>query len=238
MAFFLCGCWLLSAAESQRWHRPRVLKGVALAILICILLNAGIRQVCVGARIAELQRATRPEIELLKWAQSNLPVGSVIGTVDPDLMLMIPVMGANFTYVPPGLRSLTPTDEIIDRYYQLASLLGLSKEEVEAIATPSSHNSRDSQLLWVLRVYVEAVSTPQSNGSGDSQILGMSRYGETRQTFSKGYRQYQGVPVDRQRRLDYVVSSAGTPIPAGITQRFFHAHTLYVNQQYQLIALR
>lgn len=98
VAFFLCGCWLLSAAESQRRGPLRAFNGAALVILIFILLNAGARQMYVGARIAEQQHASRPESELLMWARSHLPFGSVIGTVDPDLILMIPAMGPNFTY--------------------------------------------------------------------------------------------------------------------------------------------
>jgi hypothetical protein len=222
VAFFLCGCWLLSAIENPKRHRLRVFDGAALGILVCILLNSGVRQVCVGARIAGQQRASRPELELLMWVRSNLPVGSVIGTVDPDLILMIPAVGPNFTYVPAGLRSLTPTSEIVDRYYELASLLGLSTPEVESITTSAVHHSQDSQLLWVL--------------------MGMELWntGRTPRTFSEGYRQYghEQAQVDRLRRLDYVVSRPGMPIPAGIAENFIHAQVLHVNQRYQLIGLR
>lgn len=218
VAFFLFGCWLLSAAENLRRHQ-RLFHGAALGILICIVLNAGARQVYAGARIAELQPASGPESELLMWVRSNLPVGSVIGTVDPDLILMIPAMGPNFTYVPTGLRSLTPSSEIVDRYYELASVLGLSAAEVEAIATSPAHATSPAAALR-------------------PQLLLVLSYVGTPRTFLEGYRRYRQEPGGRGRRLDYVVSNPGIPIPAGIAEHFIHAQILHVNQHYQIIGLR
>ena len=236
--FFLSGCLLLSATE-KRWNRPRILNGVLVGIIICILVNAAVRQVAAGIRIAEWQRASRAEIELLKWIRSNLPAGSVIGTVDPDLILLIPAISANYTYVPAGLRSLTPTGEIIHRYYELASLLGLSADQIDSIASASAHQTTDSQLLLVLRVHGDSKGLPQLHDNEDLQLVWLERYDETRRTFSEGYRQYQQLHVgDGGRRLDYVVSSAGVPIPTEIVRRFVHARILHRNGQYQLIALR
>jgi hypothetical protein len=238
VAAFLCECWLVSATE-RRWNRPHVLKGLVVATLISIVFNAAARQVYVGIQTADLQRASRPEIALLKWVQSHLPSESVIGTVDPDLILLIPAITTNFTYVPPGLRSLTPTGEIVDRYYELASLLGLSTAEVDSIAMLPAHHSTDSQLLWVLRVWGGAVPPPSlSHDREDSQLSQMSTYSETRRMFSEGYRRCQQVHVDRGRRLDYVVSYSGSPIPAPIETHFRHARVVYANQRYQLIALQ
>jgi hypothetical protein len=217
VAFFLFGCWLLSAAESLTRHR-RLFDSAALVILVCILLNAGARQVYAGTRIAEHQHASDSENELLIWARSNLPPESVVGTVDPDLILMIPAMGPNFTYVPTGLRSLTSGSEIVDRYYELASLLGLSAAEVESIAKSPAHaTSRYVRL---------------------SQLLLVLSYAGTPQTFSEGYRRYRPEQGVQGRRLDYVVSNPGIPIPAGIAGHFIHARVLHVNQHYQLIGLR
>lgn len=213
VAFFLCGGWLLSVAESVTRDRRRAFHAAAVVILVCILLNAGARQAYVGTRIAGEQRASRPESELLMWARSNLPPGSVVGAVDPDLLLMIPAMGPNFTYVPSGLRSLTPTDEIVDRYYELASLLGLPAAEVEAIAASPGH-VQASQLLAVLG----CAGTPPM--------------------FSKGYLRYRQKQAARARRLDYVVSDPGKPIPARIAEQFVKARVLHINQRYQLISLR
>jgi hypothetical protein len=235
VAFFLCGCWLLSRAE-RRWKQPRLLDYLVGLTLLAVLLNAIVRQAYVGTQIAELQRASRPEIELLTWVQSNVPPGSVIGTVDPNLILLIPVITADFTYVPPGLRSLTPTGEIVDRYYELASLLGLSPEEVHSIAAVPSHNDADSHLLFALRVYGGA--PPISHDSEGSLLLSLSKYAETPQTFSDGYRRYRPGAVDRGRRLDYVVSSPSTTIPGAIRSHYSGARVIYANQQYQLIALR
>jgi hypothetical protein len=237
VVFFLCGCWLLSTAE-RHWNRPHLLNRLVGLTLILVLLNAGARQVYVGTQIAKWQSASRAEIDLLKWAQSNVPPGSVIGTVDPDLILLIPVITADFTYVPPGLRSLTPTYEIVDRYYELASLLGLSPGEVYSIAAVPDHNGTGSHLLFALRVYGDAIAPPVSRDSEDSRLLSMSKYAETPQTFSEGYRSYHQGRPGQGRRLDYAVTSRGTPIPAPIEAHFARARIIYTNQQYQLIALR
>lgn len=213
VAFFLVGCWLLSVVESLRRNRMRVVNVAALGILTCILLAAGARQVYVGAQIAEHQRASLPEIELLQWVRSNVPAGSVIGTVDPELILMIPAMGPNFTYVPTGLRSLTPTSEIIDRYYEIAALLGLSVSQVESIAMSPGH-VHPSQLLLVLS------------------------YGRTPRTFSEDYGRRRNEQVDRMRRLDYVVSSPGMTLSPGIAEHSTRARVVHVNERYQLICLR
>jgi hypothetical protein len=214
VACFLLGCWFLSAAESLVSNRQRVLNTAAIAVVVCILLNAGIRQVCVGARIAAQQHASRPELELLGWVRTNIPEESVIGSVDPDLILLIPAIGPNFNYVPTGLRSLTATAEIVDRYYELAAFLGLSKAEIESVAIIPYHHSTNSQLLLVL---------------GDA---------EAPQSFSDGYDPYRQGGLNGRRRLDYIVLASGEPLPSRITRNFLHARVVHSNSQYQLVALR
>jgi hypothetical protein len=194
VACFLSECWFLSTAERVASNRRRVLSAAAIGVAVCTVLNAGIRQVCVGARIAGQQRASRPELELLGWVRTNIPRESVIGSVDPNLILLIPATGANFNYVPTGLRSLTATAEIIDRYYELAALLGLSREEVQSVATIPYHHDTNSQLLLVL---------------GDAEAL---------QSFSDGYDRYRQGDLNGKRRLDYIVLPSSKPLPSRITR--------------------
>jgi hypothetical protein len=126
VGFFLAGCGLFHMVER---HKLRRLDHVAAGVLVIVLLNAGARQLYAGSQIAEQQEAAGPEVELLTWIGSHVPGESVIGTVDFQLGLLIPVMGPNFSYVPTEKRTLTPTDEILNRCHELALLLAASPDD-------------------------------------------------------------------------------------------------------------
>jgi hypothetical protein len=213
IATFLLGCSLLAAVERSNWNRLRTVGVGVIVVTICILANAGLRQVFVGMRIADLQRESRPQIELLKWVAKNLPSGSVIGSVDPEMILMIPAMGANFNYVPAGLRSLTPTSEIDGRYYQLAFLLNMPATEVESAADIPYHHT-DRSLLFLVLGYI---GTPQ--------------------TFARGYNETRSAVFDRNYRLDYVVTDSRKAVPAHLANNFAHARILHSNEKYEVIGL-
>ena len=127
VGFFLAGCWLLGPVEKRQNLRWR--DHFAAGLLIVVLLNAGARQLYVGGQIAEQQRASRPEIELLAWIRSHVPGGSVIGTVNFEIVALIPAMGPNFSYLPMEMRTVTPAGEILDRCYDLAVLVAASPDE-------------------------------------------------------------------------------------------------------------
>lgn len=139
VGFFLVGCWLLSAAERRKLRR---MEYVAAGMLVLVLLNAGARQLYVGNQIAEPQRATRPEVQLLAWARSHLPAGSVIGALDLELITLIPVMGPNFSYVPLSIRTLTPTEEIENRCSELAFFLASSPDRFYRLQFPCNGRRR------------------------------------------------------------------------------------------------
>src|SRR5262249_22225852 len=107
----------------------RRLDHIAASLLVVVLLNAGARQLYVGGLISEQQRASRPEIELLAWIRSHVPWGSVIGTVNFEIVALIPAIGPNFSYLPMEMRTMTPTGEIGERCYDLALLLTASPDE-------------------------------------------------------------------------------------------------------------
>ncbi|MFN7918880.1 MAG: hypothetical protein U0Q16_02215 [Bryobacteraceae bacterium] len=212
VGLLLVGAWGLGTLESV--VRPAVwLPRVALAVMACMVLNAGVRQAYVGRHIAELQRASRPEIELLCWAREALPTGSVIGTVDPELILLIPAIAADFSYVPTGIRSLTPSDEIVDRYYEMASLLGMSEADVAAAAKRRAH-VQPSQLLLVL----------SAGGPPDA--------------FAQQYGPFHRSPGWSGRKLDFVVSDAGAALSPVLLERFPRAHVVHVNRRYSLVDVR
>jgi hypothetical protein len=126
VGFFLAGCCLLTIVE--RW-RLRRMDYIAAGVFVLILLNSGVRQLYAGNQIAEEQRASRPEVELLAWIRSHVPGGSVLGTLNFELVALIPAMGPNFSYLPMEKRTLTPPDEIVERCYELAFLLTASPDD-------------------------------------------------------------------------------------------------------------
>jgi hypothetical protein len=139
VGFFLVGCWLLSAAEGRKLRR---MDHIVDGLLVLVLLNAGARQLYVGNQMAEPQRATRPEVELLAWARSHLPAGSVIGALDLELVALLPAMGPNFSYVPMDIRTLTPSEEIENRCYELAFFLASSPERFYRLQFPCKGRRR------------------------------------------------------------------------------------------------
>lgn len=136
IGYFLAACglgWLVEHGHSRL--KPNLNRFAAIAIAI-LLVNAAARQSYAAIRFAPYQRSGNPRIKLLTWVRSHLPPEQVIGTLDPELALLIPAIAPDFTYVPGGLRSFTPTREIGDRYLDLASLLGYSQEDVAGEAKP------------------------------------------------------------------------------------------------------
>jgi hypothetical protein len=142
-----------------------------------------------------------------------VPQGSVIGAIDPELILLIPALGPNFSYVPSGLRSLTPTGEIVRRFYDLALFLGLSEQDVRNLAAVRAH-LHASALLFALGY----------DGSGES--------------FADGYRRYRQGPhtarTASHHRLDYVIVEADRQLPADIPRA---AAVVHANGRYRLLEM-
>ena len=201
------------AGKSSRVDRWRL---IARLVLILLILNTATRLIYVGIRVAPYHRATNPDIAMLSWIRAHLPTGQVIGTIDPELILLIPALTADYTYAPSGLRSLTSTDEIVSRYFELACLLRVSPPELAHLAAIPNHLGHSTELL---------------------QVLGLSYTGDPavyKQFLNQYNIAYPKCSFPRWR-LDYLV------IPARgqtITQRFPLARVVYSNSAYRLLAIK
>ncbi len=225
---------ILTGFETQRWHfwkrlalplcffvlssltasvvdlrKHRLITGVLLVLLI---LNTAARLCVAGMRIAPHQKASAPAQMLFAWVRSHISPGVVIGTIDPELILYIPALTNDYTYVPSGLRSLTSTAEIVDRFDELACSLHLSADDVARETAIPNHLAHSTELL---------------------QVLGLSYTGDPRafEWFVKQYRSYLLRCKRPSRRLDYVIVGAGSTANARFKQ-------VYANSDYRLLQVR
>jgi hypothetical protein len=218
LCFFIAASVVAQLLE-QRWHGDGRLTRIVRALLAIVIVNAGARQLVAGINAAPYQKTTNSDVVLLRWVDHNLPPDHVIGTVNPDLILLTPALTNEYTYVPSGLRSLTSTPEIIARYTSLGCLLELSPERMKEDARVLNHGGISNKLL---------------------HVLGLSFVGEPNvfQSFVDQYRsRYRNCSPAPLGRVDYVVLRAGEAVPKRLAATFPSVHLLYENADYKLVAL-
>jgi hypothetical protein len=211
VGYFVIACLVLRRLEQKVYRWPGALRLATVSALALLLIGTTARQAYAAVRVAPYLMAQNPDIRLLQWVKTNLPPEQVVGTTDPDLILMIPAFAPQFTYVPSGLRSLTPSGEILDRYFELAASLGLSTEEVRQIAARPAHLD-PSQLLLALGT------------TGESE------------SFCQAYERALRRGARCTHRLDYVILGAGQSDPSPM--QFPTARLIYSNEAYRLFDVR
>ncbi len=203
---------LVSRSNPLRFDYWRI---AARVMLLLLIVDTTARLTYVGVRVASFHRATNPGIAMLTWVRTHLPAGQVIGTINPELILLIPALTADYTYAPSGLRSLTSTAEIISRYFEVACLIGDSPSEIARLAAVPNHLGHSTELL---------------------QALGLSYTGDPAvyKSFVTQYRDAYSKCSRPRWRLDYLVipASAGS-----IAQRWPWARVIYSNSLYRLLDL-
>jgi len=245
-AFYGMNFQIISGYETQPWHfwkrlavpvafilleagAANVISGffaqskkrlsvVANAALVILLLNTAARLCYAAVQSAPFHRASDPEISLVIWVRNNMAPGQVIGTVNPELILLLPALSANYNYVPSGLRSLTSTAEIESRYMEFACFLELKPEAVAEAAKLPSHRSRSSELLHVL---------------GLSYVHDPVVYREFVNRYEREATSCQGP----HWRLDAAIVSNAAQESA-ILRRFPRARVIYASNRYRLFDLR
>jgi hypothetical protein len=70
-------------------------------------------------------------MDVLIWVRSRLPPGSVIGSNDGSLLMLIPAVAGTWTFVPFGDRSMASNEEILTRYLLVCRLEGRTWYETE-----------------------------------------------------------------------------------------------------------
>jgi hypothetical protein len=238
--FLLFACVACRIAE-QLWMRSgRRLQTLAGALVVCLVLNAAARQCYSAAQIARVQRTTNPRIEVLNWARRHLSTGRVLGTLDPDLILLIPALTADYTYAPSGLRSLTPTDEIVARYYELAAWLDTSDADLAQIMrAPRHYAPSEPQLLFALRLYDGSKTNWSAGQVISSTAMRPIDNNVLSAAFREQYRRFRAMhPRSRlHARLDDLILPARARWPSNVAGTFPRARVVHTNSQFALIEL-
>lgn len=238
--FLLFACVAGRLAEQFWMRRGRKLQTLAVALIVCVVLNAAARQCYSAAQIAPVQRATNPRIEILSWARQHLSTGHVLGTLDPDLILLIPALTADYTYAPSGLRSLTPTDEIVARYYELAAWLDTSDADLMRIMrAPRHYEPSQAQLLFALRLYDGSKTNWSAGQAVSSSAMRPIDNSVLSAAFLEQYRRFRAVhPSPRLRgRLDDLILPAQASLPSNVAPAFPRARIVHTNSEFALIEL-
>ncbi len=233
-AFYGMNFQVLSGFETQPWHfwkrlalpvafflmaaglahrvKPRGGVWLARGLLILLIASTAARLTIAAWRTAPYQRVSNPKFQVLIWARSQLPANQVIGTTDPELILLIPALTADYTYVPSGLRSLTPTAEIVARYDQLACALGLTPQEVSQAAAVPNHLGHSTELM---------------------QVLGLTYTGDpgTEQAFREQYAAFSQHCAPPRGKLDALI------LPIKSNQTYPTGRTAYRNSEYRVLIL-
>jgi hypothetical protein len=212
--FFLAGVTVFHFLE--RGVLSRVWVRNVLAIAFALLVGSvAAHQALVASHVAPYQRKTGTQMQLVYWLRSNLLPESVVGTVSPSLITLIPALTADYSYVPTGNRSMTATPEIFERFYELASALGLSQADVAHIAAKPG-NLHPSELLLAFGLRPNRI---------DEFVQGYGAFLATRQPALK-------------YRLDYLVVPASGGIPSSVITLYPQAVAIYRNVDFQVLRLR
>lgn len=91
------------------------------------------------------------QTDLFNWLNANTKKDEVVGTLDTELNLSIPLYTKNKTFFPPTDRTVMPTSEGVKRYIILSTIIGIDKT--------TQKNSLDSRnlnsYLFVYQAYDE-----------------------------------------------------------------------------------
>ncbi len=216
--FFVLASALAHRVEESFADRNATVRKFAQVLLTFLILETAARLAYAGVLTAPYHRSSNPDVAMLLWTRSHLPDNQVIGSADPKLILLIPALTADYTYVPSGLRSLTSTGDIVNRYFKIACLLGLSSADVAREAAVPNHLGHSAELM---------------------QVLGLSYTGDQAvyQWFVNQYKPQNTCGAPRWR-LDYLAVPAGTPAEAAAEARFHAARIVYRNSAWELLDVR
>jgi len=216
--FFVLASALAHRVEESFADKTAIVRKLGQVLLAVLILETAARLAYAGVLTAPYHRSSNPDVAMLVWVRSHLPNNQVIGTADPKLILLIPALTADYTYVPSGLRSFTSTRNIVNRYFEIACLLGLSQADVAREAAVPNHLGHSAELL---------------------QVLGLSYTGD-RAVYQWLVNQYKTQATCRapNSRLDYLAVPARTPAQTAVEKRFPGAPIVYRNSGWELLDVR
>jgi hypothetical protein len=147
--FFLFVAAILNLLpRSQKWSWLCIL-----ATILLITLGA-YRQVRVAGNILEGHDRTKSLVGPVEILRDRIAHGSVIGSADPQILTLLPVISTLWTFVPLGSRSHASNYEILRRFLIVRKLEGATISDVHADFNLTYPTSRlDRHLNYVLFQY-------------------------------------------------------------------------------------
>jgi len=184
-----------------------------------LVLIAGYRQYECGLAGVSGQRLSTSRAKLSGWIREHIPVDKVIGTTDPELVMLLPGIAGNWTFMPMATRSMADGVEDMKRYFILAQLESVDLEQAKAqLLKPAP----DGDHLWLMPEYVFF------GAQGPDQ--GVVQLAES--TWAKE----NAADLLQVRKLDYLaLSPSASLIPA--KRLFSNLEIVYSNSEWRLIKL-
>ena len=120
---------------------------VAISVLAALFLTANSIQAVYIQNKTQYQNYTIPEYmqESLAWLDKNTENDSVVASPLFSTITLIPMYTHNNIYIPLGLNSFAPEDEIIERLIINYKLFGVSRGRLDNLLNPSKKHAYQSQ---------------------------------------------------------------------------------------------
>jgi hypothetical protein len=105
----------------------------------------------VAENVAEGHDRTTSSVRLVETLRNRIADGSVVGSIDPQVLTLMPAISTLWNFVPLGSRSHASNDEILRRFLILRKLEGGTISDVHADFNATYPTNRmDRRLSYVL----------------------------------------------------------------------------------------
>lgn len=110
-------------------YKTKIAKYFCLAAIIIAFSYGFFVQLKATNMFISERKANMQDEELWQYLNNKMPKGQVIGSVDVDKNLSIAALSPHYVYLPMSNMTLSPPNEILERYFVLSAYLGKNKKE-------------------------------------------------------------------------------------------------------------
>lgn len=108
----------------------KVLNLGAIALLIVVVSRGVLLQYVMAKQSADTYRIDKEKRELFEWINWNTEPGTVIASLDWEMITSLPAKTHAYNFAPIGMRTIASTVETINRYLWAFAVLGANEETV------------------------------------------------------------------------------------------------------------
>lgn len=119
---------------------PKKLLNIGGVVILAVILSRGaILQYSMAKKSAQTYRLDEQKNELFEWINRNTEQGTVIASLDWEMIASLPAKTRAFNFAPIGMRTIASSNETIERYLWTYALLGTRRGTVDvSFSDPSS----------------------------------------------------------------------------------------------------